>query len=74
MQVLRIQVAVVLLLSVWWSSAQQEDQTVSKVFPASISCRRDGAQRDVEQAQASMIPGGSETLLVFHYCIALAYI
>ena len=68
MQVLRISVAVVLLLNVSLSSAQQADQIVSKVFPADIVCRRNSAQRDVER-QESISLGGSETLLVV-YCIA----
>ena len=63
MQALRILVAVVLLLSVSLSSAQQEDLIVSKEFPANIVCRRDGAQRGVERERIASI-GGSETLLV----------
>lgn len=66
MQVLRISVAVVLLLSVSLSSAQQQDQIVSKVSPADITCRRNSAQRDVER-QGSILEGGSETLLVVYY-------
>ena len=62
MQVLRILEAVVLLLSVLLSSAQQ-DTTVSKVFPANIVCRRNSAQRGVER-QEIMSQGGSENLLV----------
>ena len=62
MQVLRILVAVVLLLSVPLSSAQQ-DTIVSKVFPANIVCRRNSTQRGVER-QEIMSQGGSENLLV----------
>ena len=62
MQVLRILVAMVLLLNVLLSSAQQ-DTTVSKVFPANIVCRRNSTQRGVER-QEIMTQGGSENLLV----------
>ena len=63
MQVLRVLVAVVLLLSVMMSSAQQDDQIVSKDFPANITCRRNGAQRDIEQQQALAV-GGNQFQLV----------
>ena len=67
MEVLRVLVAitVVLLLSVMMSSAQQDDQIVSKDFPANITCRRNGAQRDIERQQALAI-GGNQFLLVLH--------
>ena len=64
MQVLkRLLVALALLASVHFSSAQQEDQIVSKVFPANITCRRNSTQRSMEQLEAVRV-GGSETLLV----------
>ena len=63
MQMVRVLVAVVLLSSVVLSSAQQ-DQIVSKDFPANITCQRNSAQRNTERQQAVAI-GGNETLLVF---------
>ena len=69
MQVLRkVLVALALLSSVHFSSAQREDQIVSKAFPANITCRRDRAQRSIEQQEAVRI-GGSETLLVLRMYI-----
>ena len=64
MQVLkRALVALVLLSSVHFSLAQQEDQTVSKAFPANITCQRNRTQRGIERREA-VRAGGSETLLV----------
>ena len=67
MLVLRVvPVAVVLLSSVLLSSAQLDDQIVSKGFPANITCQRNSAQRNIEREQALDI-GGSENLLVMFY-------
>ena len=65
MQVLRVLVAVMLLLSVMMSSAQKDDQIVSKDFPANIACRRNKPQREIEQQQA-LAMGGNQFLLVLH--------
>ena len=63
MLVLRVPVAVVLLSSVLFSSAQLDDQIVSKNFPANITCQRNRAQRNIERQQVLSM-GGSENLLV----------
>ena len=62
----RVLVAAVILLSVLLTSAQQDDQIVSKDFPANITCQRNSAQRNIERQQAMDI-GGSENLLVILY-------
>ena len=53
----------VLLLSMGLSSGQQDDQIVSKAFPANITCRRDSTQRQIEQQQV-LATGGNPNLLV----------
>ena len=67
----RVLVAAVILWSVLMSLAQQDDQIVSKDFPANITCQRNRAQRNIERQQALAI-GGSENLLVILYCILYA--
>jgi len=52
MKVLGLIAAIVLLLSVMMTAAQQDDQIVSKDFPANIICRRSSAQRRIEREQA----------------------
>ena len=59
----RVLVAAVLLSSAVLSSAQQDDQIVSKDFPANITCQRGSAQRNIERQQALAI-GGDVNLLV----------
>ena len=66
-------VTVILLSSVLLSSAQQQDQIVSKAFPANITCQRNSTQRNIERQQAVAI-GGTETLLValnYNYIVML---
>ena len=62
MKVLRVLVAILLLLlSAVLSSAQEGDQIVSKAFPASAVCRRNGQQRAIERQEAVNL-GGSDSL------------
>ena len=63
MQTVMVLAVVVLLSSVGLSTGQQDDQIVSKAFPANITCRRDRAQRQIEQQQA-LATGGNPNLLV----------
>ena len=63
MQAVMVLAVVVLLSSVGLSTGQQDDQIVSKAFPANITCRRDRAQRQIEQQQA-LATGGNPNLLV----------
>ena len=53
MKVLGLIVAIVLLLSVMMTAAQQNDQIVSKDFPANITCNRNKTQRGVEEMMAN---------------------
>ena len=53
MKVLRLIAAIELLLSVMMTAAQQDDQIVSKDFPANVTCRRNSAQRSIERQQAT---------------------
>ena len=50
---LELTVAIVLLLSVMMTAAQQNDQTVFKAFPANITCGRNKTQRNVEEKNTS---------------------
>ena len=70
MQVVMVLAVVILLLSLWLSSGQQDDQIVSKAFPANITCRRNRAQRKIEQQQV-LATGGNPNLLVPNTLISL---
>jgi len=63
MQVVMVLAVAVLLLSMGLSSGQQDDQIVSKAFPANITCRRNRAQRKIEQQQI-LATEGNPNLLV----------